>query len=261
MTSLVNATYEGETPKVLDDFAAQVISSLTSIGAREFSVPERFHMRSEFGGSDAHLEPRALTGGPVTFARVTRLRAGPRAQVLNTVVFPKLGTTLPVLASEVLVFARGVHLFVCDYFDAGCPHPALADALEGERERLSKRWEMRELPEWGTLAFSKSAIFLKASRDHPIELEATLNTFETLVDAWVELALNPTIGLENTRQETRRAARNRFVEIQAKNEPAGPFLSRMAGEEWTHEFTHQFLYPEWLIGRDQPPDWMRGAGK
>jgi hypothetical protein len=250
-------TEHPDTPP-LDELAGWVLASLRDAGARSLEVPERFSIRASFAGSELSMRPRALRGRALCYGRTARVDGGTRAQVYNAVLVPKLDSTLPIVGLEILSFLRGVHLFVFDFFSVSRSRGGRASEmrrhLSEARKQLSRDFELAPRPEWGREVFSPEAIVVRPDPRRGVRAAPFCQIVRQLLGPYIEL-LGEDCSATELECRRRRERRARYLEVQAREEPAGAFLERLTGPAWVETFTHQYLYPDWLQGTDRSPPW------
>jgi hypothetical protein len=242
--------------ETLDRVALDFVQELGRANMYEQRVPERFRFETQARGAVLSLQPRLFAGDRLAYGRVTRLRGGTSAQVLNIVMIPRLATALPVLAVEILSFVKGVHLVVFDIFplhesDEG----DLTDELGRTGELLEGRFTLEPRPDWGRSVFSEAAIIIRPGARSETRAEDVVEPLLELLKTYVE-AIRQCSTARFDGLEQRRRERARYLGMQASEEPGREFLQRVMGEDWVHRFTHEFLYPDWLHVGDRVMPWV-----
>lgn len=243
--------------QTLDDVALAACDMLEQSGFAHTRVPDTFRFTGEFGGEPLSIAPRAFVGEGMSFGRVVRVRGGKRAQVLNIVLVPSIDSPLPIFGCEVLVFARGVHLVVLDLFPT-CDHSInqpLADQLRFVGDTLGADFELLDAPEWGKNVFSDDAIVIKPGARRGAEADEFLPSLYRLLNPYLAAAAQNPVAPVHMRSQIRER-RALYLQDHAEEEPAGPFLERIAGEEWVEEFVFEFLFPRWLRAADRVAPWL-----
>ncbi len=242
--------------QTLDRVARDFMEMLDDASFFEQPVPERFSFEKEARGSTLRLEPRVFAGDRLAYGRVTRLDGGPSAQVLNIVLLPRLATGLPVLGVEILSFVKGVHLVVFDFFPLDeASDAALHDELREAGAELEERFALEPRPDWGRSVFSESAIIIRPGARSETRADEVVGPLEALLESYVDaLASCSTARFDGL--EHRRRERAHYLGTQVSEEPGRDFLERLMGEDWVHQFAHDFLYPDWLHDGDRVMPWV-----
>ena len=234
----------------LDALARTLGRELAGGGASRTPCPKRFVLEAEWAGNALRVMPRVWSGGEVAYARIVRLDAGASAQAISVVFVPTRESTRPILCAEILCFKKGLHMFAMDLFSTqpGDHLGAARASLLESRVRLERAFELLPVPEWGADAFSQDMILLKPGARADLDASDPARELRRVALTWANAST-----AEDSDVTYALARRGTFLQTQGSAEPAGPFLSRIAGEEWTEDFTHELLYPRWLRHRDSPP--------
>ncbi|MEM1348288.1 MAG: hypothetical protein AAGI01_07035 [Myxococcota bacterium] len=241
------------TRELLDTEVTCLAMDFEARGFVELDVPSMYTFEGQWAKSPLKISPRAWRGGAWPYVRVVRVDGGDAVQVLNMVWFPSEHTAAPVFGCELLVFRRGVHLVVFDLFATDSTHePTPPRAILRE---LRGAWSAAagELPEWGEEVFSEDAMILKPGTRTSIDPSSVLPSRHGLSRALLECDAS-SIG-DKEAHSARLKTRARFIDVQGRNDPAAPFLERIAGHTWTHAFVDDVLYPTWLLGSSLAPSW------
>jgi hypothetical protein len=231
----------------LDQMALRTCSTLAGAGFDERKVEDAFCFDGEFAREPLSIRPVAFTGRGIDFGNVVRVRGGSQVQVLSIVLIPPHTSPLPIFGCELLVFSRGVHLVVLDAFPT-CEHEE-ASRLLLKLERLGAclagAFELHPAPDWGKNVFSEKAIVIKPDPQRPAGIGAFVPAVTSLLSAYLTAAAQGPTAPESMHDQIREA-RALYLKDHAEQEPAGPFLERIAGKEWVDKFVFDFLFPQWL---------------
>lgn len=248
----------------LDALAGQTLDLAHRVGLHDAPAPAEHHLRSSWAGTPLTITPHTRCGAQMPLLRVVRVDGGSRVQVLNIVAFPSIQSALPIVGCEILAFARGLHLLVLDAFPLGADLEAGAAtlrALRDARARIPERLLQRELPSWGRGVFSPETVLIKPdARDDLAGQIGVEDACEMAADIFKSFLENDFLGASSKVylkgvDKARLDARKHYLHTHATEEPAGPFLTRIAGEAWVHRFVTQLLYPQWLHDQDNAPPW------
>lgn len=242
----------------LDEMARWIETQLSDIGLEAQPLPEKFSLNVEVKGQPLAVQPHAFCGPDIAMARVVRVDGGDYVQVLNAVFFPAEHCTLPIFGCEILAFRHGLHLFVLDAFPTN--QSSLANSLsqtqavlhQGLRERLT----MAPTPTWGKEVFSKDVILLKPPAKSDVGLDDVSDSLRHLVEAWCAAHQEGAHADSPVQTAKILEQRKRYLFHHAHDEPAGPFLQRLAGEAWAQDFIFSFLFPQWLCEGDRLWPWL-----
>jgi hypothetical protein len=243
-------------PDALDALAARAAQRLDALGLARTPLPDALSLQSSWSGQPLHIRPQAWRGPQTPLARIVRVDGGDAVQVLNVVIFPAHDRALPVFGCELLQFRRGVHLFVLDAFPlVDGPQDACAAALTALRARLYPALELsdEETPAWGEQVFSQDVMLVKPGARRALAPALFADPVLELLDVWCEAALTTPPGEHPALLERRQT----YLRRHGEEEPAGPFLTRIAGAEWVDRFTFDLLYPRWLYTHDDAPQWLQ----
>jgi phycoerythrobilin:ferredoxin oxidoreductase len=241
---------------LLDQLAEQAAQRLDRLGLARQSLPDAFALDAAWSGQRLQIHPRAWRGAASPLARVVRVDGGEAVQVLNIVLFPAHDHALPVFGCEILQFRRGLHLFVLDAFPLveGAPDPC-ANALRAARAALYPALELsdEETPAWGEQVFSPEVMLIKPGARRALTIAPFIDAVLGLLDVWCDAAR----AASPASHPALIARRQTYLRQHGEEEPAGPFLTRIAGEQWVERFVFDFLYPRWLYQRDAQPEWLQ----
>ncbi len=235
----------------LDTISDHLHHLLSATDARPVELDDAFALQGDFGGQSVHLEPQAFRGGGLDWARIARLKGGPRVQVVNAVFLPSIERGGPIFAMELLLFGDAVHLFVIDL--VGARGEAL-DAQRRARQSLAANHDLEPVPPWGGPAFSDHLIFFRPGKRANFSARQLVPVITELSDAWLHDFQRP------GGHGDYRALRTAFIEIQRQHEPARPFLTRLSDEETVEHLLHHYLYPVELTRPVQPAKDQGGKG-
>ncbi len=222
---------------ILDTIGDELRSILANQGAEPVSLDPSFAIQGQFGGTSVQLDPWAYSGAGLDWARVARLRGGDRVQVVNAVFLPALSSGGPIFALELLVFGDAVHLFVADMVGS---HGPAREALQALRSTLAENHSLEPAPDWGGKAFTDDLIFLRPGKKAQLSVATLQEPIIALAKAWAEEFSGPWAS------DDFGELRHIFLTRQRKNEPARPFLERLAGKEAVTNLADHYLYPTHL---------------
>lgn len=238
----------------LDTLVQTILSDCKEANWSPIPVPERYQWRGESRGQAIQINAHVFESDTIAWGRVVRVDGGDTIQVLNVVALPRTTSRASIFGCELLVFRKGLHLFVLDAFPTTPTDTPDIQQLRQIQQELNDSFNLEETPEWGKNVFSPNVVILKPGARLQLPVQAVVPAFQKLWTTWMnQLPHSSTINLEE--QVQIRELRARYLHHHAHDEPAGPFLQRMAGEEWAHDFIHSFLFPQWLKEGDASPPW------
>jgi phycocyanobilin:ferredoxin oxidoreductase len=243
---------------LLDALANQALTSLDALGLDTVALPLDLQLEADWAGAPLSIRPWARRGPQSPLARVVRVDGRDAVQVLNIVIFPARHIPLPVFGCELLMFRRGVHLFVLDAFDlTPPPRHDCAHHLASLKQRLfdEHALENEQIPAWGRDVFSPNLLLYKPGARRAMPLEPFIPAVLSLLNMWCTSAAHQQ-PCPHIDQLTPRAG---YLRAHGHEEPAGPFLERIAGPAWTERFIFDLLYPRWLYDGDHQPPWSSPA--
>lgn len=244
----------------IDALAARLQHRLVVAGLTPLTLPPELRLETTLQREAMTLTPWAFYHPDhVALARMVRVDAGQAAQVFNLVIFPNAQTHHAIFGCELLVFRRGVHLFVLDLFQTSPKEPSSPRQLLVNQERLlcdQLELERAPVPDWGQGIFSEELILFKPgarSKVSALGPAPFIQALEALLEDYLAALSQPTPDPDPQAHIARRA---RYIYGHAHDEPAGPFLERAAGRPWVERFVHDYLYPSWLMEEDRTPPWI-----
>lgn len=204
-------------------------------------VPDEFQQRR--GKADLQLTSFAWLSPLGSEARCAYL-CGPRAEILNLMVYPRNCQEVPVLAVELILFGQQPRVAVIDLqpVQGLSAHPALGRRLRDElgpcHAELSQGLsEGGELPPWAMHHFTPWAIF---SRPRSMaELPLVLQAFERYLDLWLG-RFYP----EEKAVFSDELALRHYQHHHRQNTPGRRFLVTSFGSQWTEDYLGRFMYPD-----------------
>lgn len=195
----------------------------------------------------AKIESFQWTSDKFRKIRATYIDAGWRAQVFNSVWYPKPEYDLPLLGIDFLSFGKKKVLCVMDFQPLSQEEGYLkkyCERMEDVRskyEGLSGKMSARFYDE--AQYFSKQLIFAKFDTHEPIESQ--------LLPAFKEYVLEYMAMMDNAVPDTSPESVSKVVEWQrqydqysAERDPAVGLFSTYWGKEWADRFTHDFLFSD-----------------
>lgn len=167
------------------------------------------------------------------------LISGPKAHIVNLMIFPWDADRVPVFASELICLGGRVHVAVIDHqFAEGTRRsdPLLGSVLAP----LQSTWQGHfppggELPPWALHHFTPWCLFTRAASPESIpDLEAAfIDWLQTWLERWPEKARavpepDPAIAA--------------YIQHHLENTPGRPFLSRVFGPDRAENYLGHFMY-------------------
>lgn len=179
--------------------------------------------------------------------RATYIDAGWKAQVFNSVWYPKPEYDLPLLGIDFLSFGKKKVLCVMDFQPLTQDEDYLkkyCERMENVRskyEGLSGKMSARFYDE--ALFFSKQLIFAKFDTQEPIESQL-LPAFKDYVEEYMTMMDNavPDTSDEGIKKVTEW--QREYDQYSAERDPAVGLFSTYWGKEWADKFTHDFLFSD-----------------
>jgi hypothetical protein len=239
----------------LDQLAADAAQRLDALGLSALPLPADLSLEAQWAGQPLAVRPSAWRGPQTPLARIVRVDGGDAVQVLNIVIFPAHDRALPVFGCEILAFKRGLHLFVLDAFPlVEQPHEPCAACLDALRAQLYPALDLHdeETPAWADGVFSPHVMLVKPGARRALEIQPFIQPTLDALDVWCQAAR------ASSPQDLPELLprRQTYLRRHGEDEPAGPFLTRIAGQQWVERFVFDLLYPRWLYLHDHQPDWL-----
>ena len=230
---------------MFDPFLEELHTSIHIRGGRPIDLPNEF--RSFRSARTNSLISNWLWAVPgFRRWRVTRLDAGERLQVLNSVAYPEYIYDHPIMGIDLLWFGTKEKLVaVLDF------QPLVQDKIYLERhfkdlELLNKRFPsladnepMRSFDP--NRYFSPWLLFCRGGRD---EATNTLpEAFTAFLNCYWELHLKTSIKDAYIPSDQVRKFQTNYDIYSAEKDPAHGLFSSYFGKEWTDRFISEFLFP------------------
>lgn len=206
---------------------------LRGLGFEAAPVPHEF-ARCE-GKADLTLTSLHLSHPWGTSARGAYL-AGPRAEIINLMIYPANPARVPVYAAELVVFGRQPRVVVIDLQPVEKP---LREEVDLSLFALGRRWNERfgdggELPEWAREHFTPGCLY---SRPEGLDCLADCQpALEDYFEAWT--GYFPREAQPGSGREALAAYQRHHVE----HTPGRRFLTTSFGSEWTERYLSEFMY-------------------
>ncbi len=193
------------------------------------------------GKADLQLTSYSWVGPLGTRAKCAYL-VGPRAEIINLMIYPNNTIQVPVFAVELILFGKVPRVAVIDLQPcAGLRRSpkltALVEvALQGQHRYFQSLLSPGgDLPDWALDYFTPWAIY---SRPQELaELPHLISGFESYLQIWMEHFL-PQETPELHQPDDLREYQHHHVE----NTPGRKFLTTSFGSEWTEAYLSEFMY-------------------
>lgn len=168
---------------------------------------------------------------------------GPRAEILNLMIYPRHCLEVPVFALELILFGQQPRVAVVDLqpVQGLAQNPALRARLQKEMAPLHAQFSQGlgaggDLPAWAQEHFTPWAIY---SRPQSMaELPQILEAVESYLELWLKRfypAERPTPSDE--------LALRHYQSHHCENTPGRRFLVTSFGADWTEDYLARFMYP------------------
>jgi hypothetical protein len=190
---------------------------------------------------------------------------GPRAEILNVMIYPRDALRVPVFAVEYIAFggkprvavvdlqpAAGVaedgHGFVLTSEVVAALKGRVGDdgVHDGER-RLAA--EIRsalpgggDLPAWAVPHFTPVCVYSRPSSSDGAEMALLTEAFRLYFHTWRTLFLPRDDGRAATPSELGSEHLAAYQRHHVEHTPGRPFLRKTYGEEWTERYLREFMY-------------------
>ncbi len=178
--------------------------------------------------------------------RVTRLEAGKKLQVLNSVAYPDYANDLPILGIDLLWFENREKLVAVLDFQPLIQDPVYFQRYFSGLKKLKKKFsEFNENINMNIYNpnqyFSPWVLFYKGSFDESdIPLSDVFNSFLNCYWELVNTLPKKTSPLEMERVKKLQISYDKYS---ADKDPAHSLFTSFFGKEWSDQFLKEFLFP------------------
>ena len=213
-------------------------AQLRALDFAEVEVPEEFARRS--GKAELSLQSRCWYHPLGTEAKCAYL-FGPRAEVLNLMIYPRNALRVPIFAVEMILFGQQPRVAVVDLQPAaGLAHDeswseqiatALDELPHAVRAALPPGGE---LPEWAVSHFSRSCIYSRPTDMR--QLAPVYSGYRSFFRIWARrffLHEGPLSGEQHLAH---------YQAHHVASTPGRKFLHTSFGVPWTESFLADFMY-------------------
>lgn len=269
-----------EAPSLFSHILQAAKQELAHEGFVELALPAEWAARrpcaATAGGSDAVVTPTPAAAGGTqlrSFAAVHPQRGarcsaahitGPRAEILNMMIYPGNPLRVPVFALEYIAFGGKPRVAVVDLQPAAGATPggpgdklthevvdALGDVSADIRAALAPGGE---LPEWALMHFTPACLYSRPTCHEyagiASDMRLLTTAFHHYLAVWRSefLARDESGGEESALGAVYLAAYQRH---HVQHTPGRPFLTKTFAREWAERYLREFMYPadETLRGR------------
>lgn len=199
----------------------------------ELPVPQEF-ARVAHAGTGAAMHTRRIALGPRAELRAVHLH-GPRAELLNVLVWPAPRTRAPVFALEAVVLGGRPAIVVVDLkgFD-----PVTRDQSLSRWRTLRTMTTLPpiapDVPVWYADCRSGEDIFVRPATSEEFHtcLDAALELWRASLPLWLQAPTDPVADSDVLHYKTHHCA----------HQPGRPFLQRLFGADWTERYLATVLY-------------------
>jgi len=230
---------------MFDDLLSELTRNILERGGKKLIVPNKFCERISKNGN-CKLNSWLWDVPEFRRWRVTRLDAGERLQVLNSVAYPLHQNDMPIMGIDLLWFEK-THKLVAildfqplvqdkEYFDR------YFDGLKSLKKCFNEfNLDMKSNIYDPTKYFSPWALFCKGGN---FEAEKILpKVFSSFLEYyWVNLDLSKTKENHIKSNEVKLLHID-YDNYSAEKDPAHGLFSSFFGKEWSEQYMKEFLFP------------------
>lgn len=222
---------------------------LRRYGFQACPVPDEFDQRT--GKAELRLSSRYWRHPGGSQAKCAHL-CGPRAEILNLMIYPANALRVSVFAVELILFGQQPRVAVIDLQPAGglAHDPAWTESIARRLDTLPQTVRDQlpdggELPEWARSHFTRSCVYSRPSQLR--QMGAVSAAYRHLLGLW----LTHDLPLEGS-----VSGQELLAEYQAHHvafTPGRKFLHTSFGADWTERYLSQFMYSGARVGAEGPP--------
>ncbi len=224
----------------LSHWLKRVDQRLKQTGWNEAPIPLEFQERE--GKAELRLRSSAWVSPAGSEAKCAYL-CGPRAEILNLMIYPRHCVEVPVFAVELILFGQQPRVAVVDLqaVQGLAGNPGLGARLHTEMAPVHRQFSLGlgaggDLPPWAEEHFTPWAIY---SRPQSMaELPQILQAATSYLDLWLS-RFYPDERATCSDQPALRQYQQHHLE----NTPGRRFLVTSFGSDWTEDYLARFMYP------------------
>ncbi len=230
---------------MFDPFLEYLNKSIQAKGGTSLFVPKYFsNCLSKKGNSQIQSWLWDVPG--FRRWRVTRLDAGNKLQVLNSVAYPQYNNDMPIMGIDLLWFeSQGKLVSVLDF------QPLKQDKIYLERHFLGLRKLRESFPELANQEhmnsfdpnqyFSPWVLFCKGGIEEA--QGPLLLAFKDFLKIYLALQLSSSESPSDIEPEEVKLLHDSYDNYSLERDPAHGLFSAYFGQEWSDRFAREFLFP------------------
>jgi len=230
---------------MFDDLLNELTKNIRERGGKKLFVPHEF---SECLSDNGKFKLNSWLWDVPGFSRwrVTRLNAGDRLQVLNSVAYPNYQADMPIMGIDLLWFEKKQKLVAILDFQPLLQNQEYFDRYFDELKKLKECFsefnsDLKSNIYDPSKYFSPWTLFCKGGK---FEVENILpKVFTSFLKCYFKNLDLTTVNQIKIRAEDIRLLHIDYDKYSAEKDPAHGLFSGFFGKEWSDKYMKQFLFP------------------
>jgi len=192
----------------------------------------------QHGNQDVHLKSYCAWHHLGAVARCALIK-GPKAEIINLMIFPNNTELCPIFASEIILFGNKIYVAVIDHQwpDTNIQSPDKSLQL---LQNLHKYYSQKlspggKLPEWALEHFTPWCIYSRPKSND--ETEILVLSFRDYLTLWLRQCLPE---LTSTKGDPMPLLT--YLQHHVDHTPGRVFLTKCFGSAWTENYLRKFMY-------------------